>query len=133
MSREDTRICGDSRSFFFSFALTNVERDVQFLLRSRGSESTATGELHSNQNLEREKRRNEREREQDTYTKGTTPGGTRRLGFTLPADMRMLREEPVGLFLHVSGKGWRQKVPELYQKPSRKDESEAGEEEAAEE
>lgn len=45
----------------------------------------------------------------------------------------MLREEPVGLFLHVSGKGWRQKVPELYQKPSRKDESEAGEEGAAEE
>lgn len=81
---------------------------------------------------EREKRRNERERARHLHD-GDDSRRNQTTGITLPADMRMLREEPVGLFLHVSGKGWRQKVPELYQKPSRKDESEAGEEEAAEE
>lgn len=67
--------------FFLFFCFdTNVERDVQFLLRSRARKAQQPGKLHSKPKS-RERETKERERESKTlYTKGTTPGGTRRLG-----------------------------------------------------
>lgn len=91
--------------------------------------------------IKRNERRNERE--QDIYTKGrdfewrnTRPIGlelARRIAEFCSGATRIRanfgRERGTSAaFLNVSGKGWREKVPELYEKPSKKSESDEAEE-----